>query len=41
VGEPIVEGTRTSVELVLELLAAGYTPEQVHQQYDHLTAEDI
>jgi hypothetical protein len=29
------------VELVLELLAAGYTTEQIRQQYDHLTAEDI
>jgi uncharacterized protein (DUF433 family) len=41
VGKPVVKGTRISVELVLELLAAGYTPEQVRQQYDHLTPEDI
>ena len=41
VGKPVVKGTRISVEIVLELLAAGYTPEQVRQQYDHLTREDI
>jgi uncharacterized protein (DUF433 family) len=41
VGKPVVKGTRISVELVLELLAAGYTPEQVRLQYDHLTPEDV
>ena len=41
VGKPVVKGTRISVELVLELLAAGYTPEQVREQYDHLTPEDV
>jgi uncharacterized protein (DUF433 family) len=29
------------VELVLDLLAAGYTPEQIQQQYDHLAPADI
>jgi uncharacterized protein (DUF433 family) len=41
VGKPVVKGTRISVELVLDLLAAGYTPEQVRVQYDHLTPEDV
>jgi uncharacterized protein (DUF433 family) len=41
VGTPVIKGTRIAVELVLDLLAAGYTPEQVRKQYDHLTAEDI
>lgn len=41
VGKPVIKGTRISVELVLELLAAGYTQEQVRDQYDHLTPEDI
>ena len=40
-GKPCVKGTRISVELVLDLLAAGYTPERIQQQYDHLAAEDI
>ena len=41
VGKPVIKGTRISVELVLDLLAAGYTPEQIQQQYDHLAPEDI
>jgi uncharacterized protein (DUF433 family) len=41
VGKPIIKGTRISVELVLDLLAAGYTPQQIRDQYDHLTADDI
>jgi len=41
VGKPVIKGTRISVELVMDLLAAGYTPAQIRQQYDHLTSEDI
>lgn len=41
VGKPVIKGTRISVELVMDLLAGGYTPEQVLQQYDHLTLDDI
>ena len=41
VGKPIIKGTRISVELVMDLLAGGYTPEQILQQYDHLTLDDI
>jgi uncharacterized protein (DUF433 family) len=41
VGKPVIKGTRISVELVIDLLAAGYTREQIVQQYDHLTLEDI
>ena len=41
VGKPVIKGTRISVELVMDLLVAGYTPDQVRQQYDHLTSDDI
>ena len=41
VGKPVIKGTRISVELVMGLLAAGYTTEQVIEQYDHLTREDV
>ena len=41
VGKPVIKGTRISVELVMDLLAAGYTPEQIRQQYDHLALDDI
>jgi uncharacterized protein (DUF433 family) len=41
VGKPVIKGTRISVDLVMDLLAAGYSPDQVRQQYDHLALEDI
>ena len=41
VGKPVIKGTRISVELVMDLLAAGYTTRQVLDQYDHLTVEDV
>lgn len=41
VGKPIIKGTRISVEFVVDLLGRGWTVEQVLQEYDHLTPEDI
>jgi len=41
VGKPVIKGTRISVELVMDFLAAGYTLDQIRQQYDHLTSDDI
>lgn len=41
VGKPVIKGTRISVELVMDLLAGGYSPDQIRQQYDHLTLDDI
>jgi len=41
VGKAVIKGTRISVELVMDLLAKGYSPEQVIEQYDHVTREDI
>ena len=41
VGKPIIKGTRISVELIIDLLARGYTVEQIRQQYDHLASEDV
>jgi uncharacterized protein (DUF433 family) len=41
VGKPVIKGTRISVELVMDLLTAGYTPTQVIEQYDHLTVADV
>ena len=40
-GKPVVRGTRISVELVVELLAAGWSHEQVLQSHPHLSDEDI
>ena len=41
VGKPVVTGTRIAVELVVDLLAAGWTTEQVLDNYPTLTAEDV
>lgn len=41
VGKPVITGTRIAVELVIELLARGYTPQQIVAQYDHLTLDDV
>ena len=41
VGKPVIKGTRISVEFVMDLLAGGYRPDQIHQQYVHLTLDDI
>jgi uncharacterized protein (DUF433 family) len=41
VGKPIIRGTRISVEFVIDLLARGWTTEQILREYDHLTLEDI
>ena len=40
-GKPVIRGTRISVELVVDLLARGYSSEEILQQYDHLEAMDI
>lgn len=41
VGKPVIKGTRISVELVLELLASGYSAEDVLRQYEHLKLEQV
>ena len=40
-GKPIVEGTRISVEFVLDLLASGANEEEILEDYPHLTRDDI
>ena len=41
VEKPIIKGTRISVELVIDLLARGYTCADILEQYDHLTRDDV
>jgi uncharacterized protein (DUF433 family) len=41
VGKPVVKGTRISVELIVDLLAAGWTQEQILDSYPSLTPDDI
>ena len=40
-GKPVVKGTRLSVEFLLELFAAGWTQEQVLENYPTLTLEGL
>ena len=40
-GKPFIAGTRISVELILEKLAAGETIEQLLDAYPRLTQENI
>ena len=40
-GKPVVRGTRITVELILEKLAAGQTEEQILQAHARLTHEAI
>lgn len=40
-GKPIIEGTRISVEFVLELLSSGMNIEEIVKEYPHLTKENI
>ena len=40
-GKPVVAGTRITVELILEKLAAGETVEQIMEAHPRLTRETI
>lgn len=40
-GKPILEGTRISVELILNLLASDASEEEILEDYAHLTKADI
>ena len=41
VGKPVIKGTRLTVELILNLLAHGSTVEEILDEYDGLTREDV
>jgi uncharacterized protein (DUF433 family) len=40
-GKPVIAGTRITVELILEKLAAGETAEQLLESHPRLTREGI
>jgi uncharacterized protein (DUF433 family) len=40
-GKPVIRGTRISVELVVDLLAAGWSHAQILTSYPHLAEEDV
>jgi len=41
VGKPVIRGTRIAVEFVIDLLAEGWSHEQILSNYPHLKPEDI
>ena len=41
VGKPVIRGTRVSVELIVDLLAQGWSDADVLRSYPKLTVEDI
>lgn len=41
VGKPVIRGTRITVELILNKLAADQTIDQILNDYPHLTREGI
>ncbi len=40
-GKPVIKGTRIPVELILEKLALGETPEHLLTAYPRITRQDI
>lgn len=40
-GKPVIRGTRIAVELIVDLLASGWSHEQILASYPHLTEDDI
>ena len=41
VGKPVIKGTRLSIEYILNLLAHGSTVQDILDEYDGLSPEDI
>jgi uncharacterized protein (DUF433 family) len=41
VGKPVIKGTRLAVEFVIELLAHGWSEEEVLKNYPGIRLEDI
>lgn len=41
VGKPIIKGTRLAVEFLIELLAQGWTTDEILRNYPGIVIEDI
>jgi len=40
-GKPVIRGTRLTVELILEKLSSGMTPEEIQKEYPFIEVDDI
>ncbi len=40
-GKPVIAGTRIPVDLVLELVGAGLSVDDIIREYPHLKSEDV
>lgn len=40
-GKPVIKGTRVSVELILKKLSQHLSPQEILEDYPHLTLDDI
>lgn len=40
-GKPIVEGTRISIELILDLMASGWTEKMILESYPNLSSDHL
>jgi len=41
VGKPVVKGTRLAVEFIVDLLAQGWSEDNILRNYPGLTVEDV
>jgi uncharacterized protein (DUF433 family) len=41
IGKPIVKGTRLTVEFIIDLLAQGWSTEEILRNYPGIVVEDI
>lgn len=41
IGKPVIKGTRLAVEFIVDLLAHGWTEEEILRNYPGITPEDI
>ena len=40
-GKPVIKGTRLAVEKIVELMASGWTEQQIAENYPGVTRDDI
>lgn len=41
VGKPVIKGTRLAVEFIIELMANGWTHDEILENYPGITTDDI